>query len=443
MVAWHHLQGHVPVHGPAMHRDRHRDVRPGHRHLVPRAPAARGARRPDRGCRRQRQPAGRGSLQGAAAGRGRAVDAHEVDFDTPVERAGSWSLRWDRYAGRDVIPLWVADTDFRSPPAVLEALAERVRHGVLGYTAPPEELRSAIVERLARRHGWTVQPSWIIFLPGGVHGLPASARHLLAPGEHALVPTPIYQPFKRALELAPRPHTDVPLTLEHGRWIFDLDRLRAARTLQTRVFYLCNPQNPGGTVFRREELLRLAELAQDCTIVSDEIHCDLVLDAGERHVPIASLAPEISRRTVTLMSANKTFNFPAAGCAWAVIEDPGLREAMSADVRAHVLPSPSVFGYTATLAALRGGDAWLAAQLDYLRGNRDLVPAELAHVGGVLRVGDEGERAQPPAAAQPDRDQARLVDAARHLAIPQPQQAAAHVGTLDAKRHPPAGAASA
>jgi putative C-S lyase len=260
---------------------------------------------------------------------------------------------------------------------VLEALAERVRHGVLGYTAPPEELRSAIVERLASRYGWAVEPSWIIFLPGVVPALHASARHLLAPGEHALVPTPVYQHFKRAVELAPRPHSDVPLVLEQGRWIFDLDRLRAARTPQTRVFYLCNPQNPGGTVFTRAELMRLAELTAPCTIVSDEIHCDLVLERGARHVPIASLAREISRRTVTLMSANKTFNFPAAGCAWAVIEDPQLREAMSADVRAHVLPSPSVFGYAATLAALREGDAWLAALLDYLRGNRDLVQSEL------------------------------------------------------------------
>jgi cystathionine beta-lyase len=267
----------------------------------------------------------------------------------------------------------VADTDFRSPPAVLQALEARIRHGVLGYTAPPEELKSAIVERLASRYGWAVEPSWIIFLPGVVPGLHLSARRLLAAGEHALVPTPIYHHFKRALELAPRAHTDVPLALEHGRWIFDLDRLRAARTPRTRAFYLCNPQNPGGTVFTRDELSALAQLTAPCTIVSDEIHCDLVLERGARHVPIASLSPEISRRTVTLMSANKAFNFPAAGCAWAVVEDPRLREAMSEDMRAHVLPSPSVFGYAATLAALRDGGAWLAAQIEYLRGNRDLV----------------------------------------------------------------------
>jgi putative C-S lyase len=278
----------------------------------------------------------------------------------------------------------VADSDFRAAPPVLAALRARVQHGIFGYTAPPEELRAAIVARLASRYGWAVDPAWIVFLPGVVPGLHVSARRLLAPDEHALLPTPLYQHFKRALELAPRAHTDLPLVLERGRWVFDLDALRRARTAKTRVLYLCNPQNPGGTVFRRDELLSLAESAAGCVIVSDEIHCDLVLEPGLRHVPIASIAPEISRRTVTLMSATKAFNFPAAGCAWAVVEDPGLREAMSADVRAHVLPSPSVFGYAATLAALREGDGWLAAQLDYLRANRDLVerglPLPMAHV---------------------------------------------------------------
>ena len=269
--------------------------------------------------------------------------------------------------------MWVADTDFRAPRAVLDALAARVEHGVFGYSSPPEELRSAIVERLASRYAWRVDPAWIVFLPGVVPGLHVSARRLLAPNERALVPHPVYQHFKRALELAPRPYTDVPLVLQKGRWILDTDVLRTP----ARLAYLCNPQNPGGTVFTRAELEQFAELTRDAIIVSDEIHCDLVLDPAARHVPIASLSPEVSRRTVTLMSASKAFNIPAAGCAWAVVEDPRLREAMSADMRAHVLPSPSVFGYTATLAALRGGDAWLAAQIEYLRANHHLVQAEL------------------------------------------------------------------
>ena len=256
---------------------------------------------------------------------------------------------------------------------MLDALAARVEHGVFGYSSPPEELRSAIVERLASRYAWRVDPAWIVFLPGVVPGLHVSARRLLAPNERALVPHPVYQHFKRALELAPRPYTDVPLVLQKGRWILDTDVLRTP----ARLAYLCNPQNPGGTVFTRAELEQFAELTRDAIIVSDEIHCDLVLDPAARHVPIASLSPEVSRRTVTLMSASKAFNIPAAGCAWAVVEDPRLREAMSADMRAHVLPSPSVFGYTATLAALRSGDAWLAAQIEYLRANHDLVQAEL------------------------------------------------------------------
>src|SRR5439155_15857991 len=230
-------------------------------------------------------------------------------------------------------------------------------------------------------YGWQVEPSWIVFLPGVVPGLHVSARRLLASGDHALVPTPIYQHFKRAVELAPRTHTDVPLILDHGRWVFDWD---VVRQTACKVAYLCNPQNPGGTVFTRDELQRFAALTRDATIVSDEIHCDLVLDPAASHVPVASLSPEVSRRTVTLMSANKAFNIPAVGCAWAIVEDARLREAMSADIRAHVLPSPSVLGYVATLAALRQGDAWLAAQIEYLRANRDLLQRELplpmAHV---------------------------------------------------------------
>ena len=297
----------------------------------------------------------------------------QFDFDTSIDRSGTWSTRWDRYAGRDVIPLWVADTDFRAPPAVLEVFSERTKHGVFGYTLPPPELKEAIVRRLERLYGWRVDPEWVVFIPGVVPGLHHAVRALTQPHDHIVVPCPVYQHLKKAAELAPRPHTDVPLVLERGRWVFDLDFLKKSISSKTKLFFLCNPHNPGGTVFTREELLRLAELCGDSVIVSDEIHCDLVLDAGKRHVPIASLAPEISRRTVTLMSPNKSFNFPSAGCAWAIVENPDLRKSFARDLDAHVLPSPSVFGYAAALAAYRDDEAWLQAQIAYLRGNRDLV----------------------------------------------------------------------
>jgi cysteine-S-conjugate beta-lyase len=306
------------------------------------------------------------------------------DFDIPVDRAGSWSTRWERHAGGDVIPLWVADTDFRAAPAILEALSARIAHGVFGYSTPPHDLRAAIAERMQRLYHWTVDPGWIIFLPGVVPGLHLAARQLIPAGGHALIPRPVYHHFKRAMELAPRDFSEIPLILEHGRWVFDRDAFRASQKKNTEAFFLCNPQNPGGTVFRREELEELVTLSRDLLIVSDEIHCDLILDKSLRHVPIASLGREVSRRTVTLMSANKSFNIPAAGCGWAIIEDAALRRAFSTDVAAHVIGSPSVLGLAATLAALRHGDEWLAAQLDYLRGNRDLVESTIglpmAHV---------------------------------------------------------------
>jgi cysteine-S-conjugate beta-lyase len=303
----------------------------------------------------------------------------KFDFDSPVERGGTWSTRWDRYAGRDVIPLWVADSDFRPPAAVREALARRVDQ-VLGYTAPPEALREAIVARLERLYRWRVDPSWVVFLSGVVPGLHLAARRLVPADGHVLVPRPVYQHLKRAAEFAQRAFTEVPLVLERGRWLLDLDALRKPADL----FFLCNPQNPGGTVFRRDELEKIAAATGSAIIVSDEIHCDLVLEPGLSHLPIASLSREISRRTVTLLSPNKAFNFPSAGCAWAVIEDAGLRKAFAEELNAHVLPSCSVFGYEASLAALRDGDEWLSAQIEYLRGNRDLVESQLglpmAHV---------------------------------------------------------------
>ena len=307
----------------------------------------------------------------------------DFDFDTPASHEGAWSTRWERYAGRDVIPLWVADTDFRPPLAVLDAMEERVRQGFLGYSEQPRALRDAIVERLERRYGWRIDPSWIVFLPGVVPGLHLAARSLSAPHEHSLVPVPVYHHLRKAPELAPRPWRAVPLVLQGGRWVLDEADLRRAMRPETRLFFLCNPQNPGGTVFNRGELARIADATAPAVIISDEIHCDLILDPGKPHVPIASLDREVSRRTVTLMSPNKAFSVPGAGCAWAIIEDEGLRRTFAADLEAHAIPGPSALGYVAALAGLREGQAWLSAQLSYLAANRDLVEEAVAKIPGL------------------------------------------------------------
>ena len=305
------------------------------------------------------------------------------DFDQPVERRGTWSTRWQRYPA-DVIPLWVADTDFRAPPAVLEAIARRAAHGVFGYNVPPPELRDAVIERMQRLYGWRVAPEWVVFVSGVVPGLHLAARHLTRPDQHALVPTPVYQHLKRSLELAQRAHTDVPLLLSNGRWVWDEDFLATAARPNSRLLFLCNPQNPGGTIFTREELARLAAFAEqhDLVICSDEIHADILLDEGKPHVPIASISREASRRSVTLISPNKAFGFPGAGCAFAIIEDAELRRAFSSDHHATVHDA-SVFAYEAALAAYRECGDWLAAQMAYLRGNRDLVEREIAAAPGL------------------------------------------------------------
>ncbi|HEY6966651.1 MAG TPA: PatB family C-S lyase [Burkholderiales bacterium] len=304
------------------------------------------------------------------------------DFDEPIERRGSWSARWERY-GAEVIPLWVADTDFRAPPAVRQALARRVEHGVFGYNVPPAPLRDALIERLRRLYGWRVEPDWVVFVSGVVPGLHLAARHLARADQHVLVPRPVYQHLKRAPELAGRAFTEVPLVLSGGRWVWNEQALAAAVRPDSRLLMLCNPQNPGGTIFTRAELSRLAAFAEqhDLVICSDEIHAELLLDE-KPHVPIASLAPETCRRTVTLLSPNKAFGFPGAGCAFAVIEDPELRRAFSADHHATVHDA-SVFGYEAALAAYRDCDDWLRAQLAYLRANRDLVEREVGAMPGL------------------------------------------------------------
>ncbi|MEK7862138.1 MAG: PatB family C-S lyase, partial [Chloroflexota bacterium] len=300
-----------------------------------------------------------------------------------VERRGSWSMRWERYPG-DVIPLWVADTDFRAPPAVLEALRRRIEHGVFGYSVPPNALRDAFIERMQRLYDWRVEPDWVVFVSGVVPGLHLAARHLVRPDEHILVPTPVYHHLKRAAVLAGREHAEVPLVLSSGRWVFDEDRLQEAVRPHTRLLNLCNPQNPGGTIFTRAELERLAAFAEkhNLVICSDEIHAEILLDKGKPHVPIASVSPEASRRTVTLLSPNKAFGFPGAGCGFAVIEDAQLRRAFSLDHHATVHDA-SVFGYEAALAAYRDCDGWLEAQLQYLRGNRDLVEREIGAMPGL------------------------------------------------------------
>ncbi|MBN1660343.1 MAG: pyridoxal phosphate-dependent aminotransferase [Anaerolineae bacterium] len=313
------------------------------------------------------------------------------DFDFCPDRLATESAKWHAY-GEDVLPLWVADMDFCAPPAVIEALQARVAHGVFGYPTELPELRPVLLDWMERYYHWRPAPEAIVFVPGVVVGFNAAIRTVAAPGDGVLAQTPVYFPILWApgnhgclldeMELARRPD---------GQYEIDFDQFEAAITPRTRIFVLCNPHNPVGRVFRRDELARMAEicLRHDVIICSDEIHCDLVFPPHE-HVPIAALDPEIARRTITLIAPSKTFNIAGLEASVAIIEDEALRKQFLA-ARSGLVPWVNLMGQVATLAAYREGGDWLAAALRYLEANRDYLAAEVARrLPGVRMAVPEG-----------------------------------------------------
>ena len=296
------------------------------------------------------------------------------DFDRVIDRRSLPSEKWGRYAGRDVLPLWVADMDFAAPPAVIEALHRRIDHGVFGYTDAWPSLVAAVVDGLQRDHGWTIEPDWLVWLPGVVTGFNLACAIAGAPGDGVVTAAPVYPPFLSAPDNAGRVLQRCELILQGGRWQWDWDALERTVDERSRLLLLCSPHNPVGRVFDEVELRRLADFAErhDLLICSDEIHCGLVLDADRPHRPIAALDAAVAKRTITLMAPSKTWNIPALYCAFAIIPDAALRRRYRHAMRG-LIPHVNVLGMVATEAAYRDGDAWRHALLAYLRGNRDRV----------------------------------------------------------------------
>jgi cystathionine beta-lyase len=331
------------------------------------------------------------------------------DFDRVIDRRTTDSNKWQKFPA-DVLPLWVADMDFPSPPAVVHALRARVEHGFFGYLSERNDLPEVVAERVGKRYGWRVSPEAVVTLPGVIAGFNQALRALTRPGEGVLVQTPVYPPILRAHGNHGLRRDDHALTRgADGRYTVDVDSFAAAIRDTTRAFLLCNPHNPVGRLFERGELEAMAEvcLRRDLWIVADEIHCDLRHD-GRSHVPIAAVAPEVERRTVTLMAPSKTFNLPGLKCAVAVVPDAALRArfvAAAGDLVAKI----GVLGYTGAVAAYRDGDDWLQALLGYLGANRDhLVAAVRAELAGLRIAPPEATylawldcREAGPAAADP------------------------------------------
>ncbi len=301
------------------------------------------------------------------------------DFDRPINRRESDSFKWQACHGRDVLPLWVADMDFASPPCVVRALRERVEQEVFGYPVATDQVNQAVVGWAASRYGWRIEPEWLVWLPGLVPGLHLACLAYAAAGEDVLTCVPVYPPFLSAPVATGRNLQTVPLVRPRGRWAMDLDALAGALTPQTRLLLFCHPHNPVGRAFERDELSALAAVVRrhpNLVVCSDEIHCDLVL-APRQHIPFASLDDEIRDRTVTLMSPAKTFNTPGLHCGFAVIPNRDLRRRFRSAAHG-LVPQPNLFGFAACRAAYEEGESWRLALLDYLRGNRDFLAAFVA-----------------------------------------------------------------
>lgn len=301
-----------------------------------------------------------------------------MDFNRVIDRRNSECIKWNRF-DEDVLPLWVADTDFQCSEAVIRALHERVDHGIFGYGAPPVELDQTVVQRMKRLYNWDVKLSEIGYIPGIVTGFNAAIRAFCEPGEAVIYQTPAYPPFIGAPVSARLRGVQNPLIQDqNGSYLLDYDHFEQQLISENvRAFILCNPQNPTGRVFSREELTRLAEicLRHEVLIISDEIHCDILYD-GHKHIPIASLSPEISANTITFTAPSKTFNIAGLHASVYIIQNPGLMEKFR-EFCSGLVGCPGVLALTAAYAAYAQGDDWLLEQNRYLQENRDFLDEAL------------------------------------------------------------------
>lgn len=308
-------------------------------------------------------------------------DSSSQSFDQPLDRLAFHSTKWERYRDRNVLPLWVADMDFAAPEPVRDALAAHVAHGVFGYTQPAPTLGSAVAAYLLRQYGWAVDPAHLVWLGGLVSGLNLAVRAASAPDEAVAVFSPVYPPFLGAPELQGRRLVDLPLIGQDMHYTIDWPALEQALAQGARLLLFCHPHNPVGRAWRDDELARLAEVLAryDAYVCSDEIHCDLILDAGRRHRPLADF-PGMAERCITLMGPGKTFNIAGLGIAFAVIANATLRRRFVRAMQG-LVPGPCGPAYAALEAAVTQCEPWRRALLDYLRENRDHLANALAALG--------------------------------------------------------------
>ena len=313
------------------------------------------------------------------------------DFNLLHNRRDSDSKKWNIY-DEDILPLWVADTDFLSPPTVIDALKERITHGIFGYSKPSDSTKESIQRWLQNRHNWAVALEDIILIPGVVQGFNIAAKAFSNPGDSVLIQTPAYHPFFHVAENSSLEQISAPISQDpDGNYLINETHLTSTIQPQTRVFMLCNPQNPTGRVFSKPELQVVAQICIENNIIicSDEIHSDLVFP-GNKHIPIATLSGNVSDITVTLISASKTFNISGLKSSAAIITNQALREQFASAATGFV-GSVNLLGELALRTSYDLGEVWLEHLLTYLESNRNqLVEIVNADLPGIQILEPEG-----------------------------------------------------
>ena len=316
---------------------------------------------------------------------------YAFDFNRIIDRRNTGSLKWEKY-GKNVLPLWVADMDFPAPEPIITELGKYVTHGIFGYPHKPDELKETISERLFRLYSWAVSPDEIVILPGVVTGFNLAVQALAEPGTGYIIQPPVYPPFYKVEELSKIPVCEAPLVFDKEKgYKIDFEAFKKKLSPEIGVFLLCNPHNPVGRVFSRDELEKLASLCieKGVYICSDEIHSDLVYN-GFRHYPIASLGKEISGKTITLMAPSKTFNIAGLGCSFAVIQNKDLLDRFLR-ARRGLVSDVNILGLVAAKAAYKMCEPWLNSLLSYLKDNRDYITEYIAkHCPGLKYKAPEG-----------------------------------------------------
>ncbi|WNC15654.1 MalY/PatB family protein [Brevibacillus brevis] len=298
----------------------------------------------------------------------------QYNFDKVIDRFHTASVKWDEqeklFGQKDLLPLWVADMDFQLPAPVLEAMRARVDHGIFGYTERPESYYEAVIGWMQRRHGWQIQKEWICYCPGVVPALSYLVQSFTKPGEKVMIQPPVYPPFSGVVTANGREVVENPLKYEDGRLTMDFDDMRSKMDPDVKLFILCNPHNPGGRVWTREELTELGNICMEnnVMVISDEIHGDLVLK-GHTHIPFASISEEFAQHSIVCTAPSKTFNMAGLQTSNIIIANEEWRNAFQHTLNILSLRLTNTFGVVATESAYRYGDEWLDQLLEYLQGN--------------------------------------------------------------------------